>query len=459
MYVELPRGRRLTLLGLVCVIFFTACGGAYGLEPLIGAVGPGWAVLLIIITPLVWSLPIALMASELSGSMPQEGGYYVWVRTGLGEFWGVQEGWWTICYTAADMAIYPVLFVSYLAYFFPTLAIGEGGASSWGTFFSRWLIAVLMVATGLIINWRGARAVGRSSISSTALVLLPFIVLTGIGLFKGGSVSTALSAMASDLTNNRDKSLLALGLSIILWNYCGWDNVSTFAEEVDNPRRNYPRALVMGLLLTTAAYLLPVVAGIAVTIDRNVWSESAGWPVIGQIIGGKWLGLAIAVAALISAWSLFNSQLLYVSRLPYVMAVDGWLPKALSRVSSTTGVPPVALISTSLISALFAALPFGKLVVIDILLYTAALALEFLALIALRINKPEMHRPFRIPGGWLGLGLATFFPMACAVAVAATSFSDESVGYRQILIVALLIASGPLLYVIRRMTFRRSENC
>ena len=272
--IKLPCARRLNLIGLVCVIFFTACGGAYGLEPLVGSVGPGWAVLLILVTPIVWSLPIALMASELSSSLPQEGGFYVWVRTGLGEFWGVQEGWWTICYMAADMAIYPVLFVGYLAYFFPALAISELGAISWRVFFARWLIAALIVTSALIVNLRGARAVGRSSITNIALVLLPFIVLTGIGLFSRGSIHTALSAIGT--ANNRDKSLLALGLSIVLWNYCGWDDVSTFAEEVNNPSRNYPKALVTGLLLTTAAYLLPVVAGIAVTTDRNVWSDSAG---------------------------------------------------------------------------------------------------------------------------------------------------------------------------------------
>src|SRR4051794_18465569 len=98
-------GRRLGLPALVCVTFFTVSGGAYGLEPLVAAVGPRWAVVLILVTPLLWALPVALMVAELSSAMPEEGGYYVWVREGLGEFWGVQEGWWTLCYTAVDLAI------------------------------------------------------------------------------------------------------------------------------------------------------------------------------------------------------------------------------------------------------------------------------------------------------------------------------------------------------------------
>jgi len=80
---------------LVCLAFFTTCGGAYGLEPLVGAVGPGWAVVLIVVTPLVWSLRLALMVAELATLIPEEGGYYVWVRETLGPFWAVQEAWWT----------------------------------------------------------------------------------------------------------------------------------------------------------------------------------------------------------------------------------------------------------------------------------------------------------------------------------------------------------------------------
>jgi amino acid transporter len=85
--------RRIGLSALVCLIFFTVSGGAFGLEPLVASVGPGWAVVLVLVTPLLWGLPIALMVAELSAALPEEGGYYIWVREGLGDFWGVQEGW------------------------------------------------------------------------------------------------------------------------------------------------------------------------------------------------------------------------------------------------------------------------------------------------------------------------------------------------------------------------------
>lgn len=447
---KVPAARRLNLFALVCVIFFTVSGGAFGLEPLVGTVGAGLAVVLIVITPLLWSLPIALMVSELSSAMPEEGGYYVWVSRGLGDFWGVQEGWWTICYTSVDMAIYPVLFLNYLAFFVPALALDENGSSTWRVFFLRWAIAGALIVVALVVNWRGARAVGRNAIINVGVVLVPFALVALIGLTREGALSAAVAAMTSDLAGHKGTGLLGLGLATVLWNYCGWDNVSTFAGEVNNARRNYPRAIVATLPLTVAAYLLPVLAGIALTTDAAVWNEAAGWPVIAEMLGGRPLGLLLAGAALVSAWSLFNSQLLYVSRLPFAMARDGWLPRGLARVSPQTGVPTNALLLSCAVAAVFAALPFGKLVVIDILLYSAALALEFLALIALRRRAPEMARPFRVPGGAPVLALITLTPMCFVALVVLATFSDPEADLRQAVVVLFALVSGIALYFLRR---------
>jgi pimeloyl-ACP methyl ester carboxylesterase len=101
----------------VCVIYFTVSGGAFGLEPLVGAVGPGFATLLIVVTPVVWSLPMALMVAELATLLPEDGGYYIWVKESLGDFWAVQEAWWTMGYSSALVAMLSLLFVTYLDHF------------------------------------------------------------------------------------------------------------------------------------------------------------------------------------------------------------------------------------------------------------------------------------------------------------------------------------------------------
>lgn len=446
----LPSARKLNFLALVCVIFFTVSGGAFGIEPLVGKLGAAWAIILIIATPIFWSLPIALMVSELSSAMPEEGGYYIWVKRGLGNFWGVQEGWWTICYTAVDMAIYPVLFVNYLAFFFPQLALGENGSSDWQTFFLRWGIAASLILVALAVNWRGAKAVGYNATFNALLVLLPFVLLVVYGLGEENALSKSWEAMQMSFGNIPNAGLIAVGLSTVLWNYCAWDNVSTFAGEVNDAQKNYPRALMTTLPLTICAYLLPVFIGIGISADESIWNESAGFPVLAKMVGGEWLGILIAFAALISAWSLFNSQLLYVSRMPFVMAKDGWLPSFLAKTSESTGAPKNALLMSCFISLVFSALPFGKLVVIDILLYSAALLLEFIALLVLRKTEPEMKRPFKIKGGWLVLILLTISPTIFASIVLFATLSDPEADYRQILVVVIAMMSGIVLYFLRK---------
>jgi amino acid transporter len=437
-------------LGLTSVIFFTVSGGAYGLEPLVGSLNAGWAILLILLVPLLWCLPIASMVSELSSALPEEGGYYVWVRSGLGEYWGFQEGWWTLCYTAVDMAIYPVLFVDYLAYFYPSLSLSANAPTPKRVFLARWFVALMVIGVAFLLNWRGIRVVGKSLSLTMVLVLGPFALLTMLALRHTGALDAAFSATKAGLTHGPSSHLLALGLATVLWNYSGWDNVSTFAGEVKQARRSYPFALGAAQVVIVAAYALPVLAGVALTTSPAVWNESAGWPVIARLTGGPWFGLLIAAMALIAAWSMFNSQLLYISRLPYAMAQQGWLPSIFARVSRTAGVPVVALAAASVVAGLFAAFSFTQLVVLDILLYSVELFLEFLALIALRIRRPEMERPFRVPGGWPGLILITVLPMTFAGVVAVSSLRGNGQGLYQMAVIPAVIVSGAWIYFKRR---------
>ncbi len=443
---------RLGLTGLIWVMFFTVSGGAYGLEPLVGAVGPALSVLLLVLVPLLWALPIALMVAELVSRMPEEGGYYVWVRQGLGDFWGVQEGWWSLCYAMVDMAIYPVLFANYVAYFLPQPDHAAGAILTLSAPLATWCIALLVIGAALVVNMIGIRACGSSATLSGAVVLAPFLLMVLFWMLS--PAGSAHSAVTSNLTGSMNTGLLALSLSIALWNYCGWDNISTFAAEVQAPRRTYPRAILITLPLVGVSYLLPVLAGIAYTTDPLVWHESQGWPVIARAVGGQWLGAVVALAALFSSYSLFNSQLLYASRLGCVLARDGWLPKAFARTSGTSGVPVLMLVSLCIISACFALLPFGKLVVMDILLYSAALALQFAALIRLRAKAPLSSGSFRIPGGYISLALITFAPMALAALVAVIALAGTEADPRQALLALAVGASGALIYV-RGMKHRR----
>ena len=106
---------------LIAVIFFTVSGGPYGLEPLLTYAGQHAAILLLLLTPMLWDVPAIYTVLELNSMMPVTGGYYKWVKYALGTRWGFYEGWWTWLYTFVDLAIYPVLFVTYAGFFYPAL--------------------------------------------------------------------------------------------------------------------------------------------------------------------------------------------------------------------------------------------------------------------------------------------------------------------------------------------------
>jgi amino acid transporter len=89
---------------LVAATYFMVSGGPYGIEDILGGAGFGAAIVILLLLPLVWSLPTALMIGELAAAIPAEGGFYVWVRRAMGPFWGYQESWLSLTASIFDMA-------------------------------------------------------------------------------------------------------------------------------------------------------------------------------------------------------------------------------------------------------------------------------------------------------------------------------------------------------------------
>lgn len=439
---HLPSEKRIHLLALAAIIFFTTCGGAFGLEPLIGAVGPALSLVFILVTPLLWSLPTALMVAELTAMMPEEGGFYVWIRETFGSLWAVQQACWTMTISVIWLAMYPILFVGYLGFLIPEIAAPAHP-------FLRWGITGLMIASGLLLNLRGSHTVGGAAQIVTSIVLGTFVVMLITWLARLHNPRLIPGILHRDIRTPHPGALL-LGISFTVFNYSSWDSVSTYAGEVDQPQRNYPRAIIYALALTVLCYLIPVAAGITVTTDANIWSSDQGWPVIARLIGGTWLGTLMAGAGLASIWGLFNGQLLYVSRLPYALARDGWLPKIFAKTSTDTAPPRAALFAFCGITALFTAFSLGSLAIIQCVLYCAALTLDFLALFMLRIRRPHAERSFSVPGGWLGIAYVCVSPFIFALFVLYAGLRDWRAYPGQLLVIPLVTAAGLCLYYSRR---------
>jgi len=432
---------KMRLLPLVAATYFMVAGGPYGLEDILGGAGYARALLLLLLVPLFWSLPTALMVGELASAIPEEGGYYVWVRRALGSFWGFQEAWLSLAASVFDMAIYPTTFTLYLGRVFPNLTAGHRGLAL--------KVAIVFIAT--LWNLRGATSVGRGSVRLMAISLSPFVLLILIALWRvlhGGSHFESVA-----FSPTRD---LGTALSVTLWNYMGWDNASTIAQEVHNPQRNYPRAMFVSALAVMLVYMLPLFAVWAFGIPSARFSTGA-WADAAGLIGGSWLAFAVVLAGSIDGLGTFSALTLTLTRLPFALAEDGFLPSVLRRVNSR-GVPWVSVIACAVCWALALNLSFERLISIDLVLYGAGLLLEFAALAVLRIRQPSLARPFRIPGG-TPAAIAVGLGPAALIAFALYAARAERVGPLPALLFAALIAAlGPLAWLLARLTRRRARN-
>ena len=423
--------RGLGTLSLVFILYFTTSGGAYTTETLIHEVGPGLGLLILLVVPLVWSIPEVLIVGELASMLPEEGGYYRWVDRAFGRFWAFQNGWLTWMYSLVDMAIYPVLFNQYLRYFFPSMNPRV-----------EWVVALAVIWGATAINLRGSVRVGRTSVIAGSFIMLGFLALSI------ASLSHATHAPWRPFASEQGHGIggLAVGISIALWNYIGWDNASTVQGEVNDASRSYPRALALALPLVTLGYFVPLLSTLAAS-DWTTWTDG-GWPAIAAAAAGRaghWIGIWVALGGMVSALALFNALLLSYSRIPFVMATDSLLPASLAK-TDQRGTPRNAVLVSAVCYSLFVLVPFGRLVVADVLLYSLALFLEFGALVRLRKLEPALRGAFRIPLERRWVALLAAIPMVVLAGVVIISFHDGEYGLPAVIGAGVAIVLGPVMY-------------
>jgi len=413
---------------LVAVIFFTVSGGPYGLEPLVSYAGQHSTLIILLITPLLWDIPAIFTVLELNSMMPITGGYYKWVKHTLGTRWGFFEGWWTWLYTFIDLAIYPGLFVVYASFFFPWLMD------------YRIPICLVFIWLSALLNILGIVPVGKTSLILGAAVVTPFIILFVLAFYHH-SVTT----IPTQTLKGVPFSSLGMALYTVMWNCLGWDNVTTYAEEVERPVKSYLYSTFTAFGLVIVLYFLIILVSQQTGIDTGKLQEHA-FPAVGEAIGGRWLGQLIAIAGMASTFGIYAAVLLSVSRVPKVMADDDLLPHFLNKQHKKFLSPYVSIITCSLVVSLMVLWPFADLLIIDVTVYGAGLSLEYISLIKLRKVAPNAPRPFKIPLSTTGLYLMLLLPFAVYfVALAGAFSSTEQAVWAAVFAIAVL-ASAELVW-------------
>ncbi|PYU11051.1 MAG: amino acid transporter [Acidobacteria bacterium] len=412
-------------------------GGTYGTEEIIHGAGYGRGILILLLLPVLWSLPTAFMIGELSSALPAEGGYYAWVRRGMGNFWGFQEAWLSLVASIFDMAIYPTLFVFYLKQMSPWFGSGNHGIYA----------GLFVVVTCAVLNLAGIRVVGMTSLWLFFLLSAPFALVVILSPLQMGTLAAPNAAPATT-----GLGLLG-GVLVAMWNYMGWDNASTIAQEVEKPQKTYPRAMIATVILVALSYVLPFAAVYLTGAPSSLFGEDGSWATVagalgGRIAGFEWLRFLIVLGGMMSAFGMFNALVMSYSRLPLAMAHDGMLPKLFGKTSKRTNVPWLAILVCAACWALCLGLGFKRLVTLDIMLYGASLMLEFITLVVLRIKEPNLKRGFRVPGGITGAVLTGVFPLLLLLLAVVESDHETVLGMNGLLFGAFIIIAGFAIYFV-----------
>lgn len=390
---------KLTVLPLIALIFYEVSGGPFGVEDSVKAGGgPLLSLLGFLIFPLIWSIPEALITAELATSFPENGGYVIWISSAFGPFWGFQEGFWKWLSGVLDNALYPVLFLDYLKHSLPIFNL----------LIAR--IPALLGITGALtyLNYRGLHIVGFSAVSLLVFSLCPFVVM--------GILSIPHIKPRRWLVVDFKKVDWRGYFNSMFWNLNYWDKASTLAGEVENPSKTFPKALLGAVVLVVSSYLIPLLAGTGgLTSPSSEWNDGY-FAEVGMLIGGFWLKWWIQAASAMSNLGLFEAEMSGDAFQLLGMSEMGMLP-AIFASRSKYGTPTLSILCSATGIIFLSWMSFQEIREFLNFLYAIGMLLEFAAFIKLRIKKPDLHRPYKVPLQTFGVTMLCLLPAVLLVLV------------------------------------------
>ncbi len=351
----------------------------------------------------------ALSFAELGAAIPEAGGEYAYLRRGFGPVWGFLFGWMlSIVGRPASAASIAAGLLRFGGFLLPAVA---APIFTWHTslpwigrpydFVFTWAqpLAVVAIVLMTFINYLGVRLGGQVQVVLTFLKIVGVLAVVVFGFaVSRGSGTHFQPLMPAPLGLSTFGGFLA-ALAAALWAYDGWEDLNLVGSEVQNPHRNFPRALVGGVLCVGLIYILfsavcfYVLPFGAVTASAHVASD------VVESFGGRSAAQWITVAMIISALGSLNSSILSGARVPYAMARDGIFFRVADGIHPKFRTPGRALIFQGVLTSLMALTgTFEELTSLFIFAAWIFYALATVALLRLRRTEPDMPRPYRTWG-------------------------------------------------------------
>ena len=386
----------------VSAMFVIYCGGPYGIEEVVAQSGPTFAIFGLLFMAVFWGIPGVLQNSELISAIPMEGGVYQWYKKSWGDYWGFQLGWLEWLTWMFDAALYPTLLAEYFVIFiWPEAPVSV----SWG-------LTLSMIWLTVIVNLRGVELVGPLFNVLTWLQIIPVILFVyyGVGLIDLDVYTSLHLPPQTDLT-----TAVVFALIFGVWNFSGYSGLASAADEIDDIESNYPKALIVTLMLSVVVYVIPLMIGIAVNPNWNLWSE-AQLNLVALALGGTAFAWWFNLAAQTSNFGLINGEMLLMSHLLKAISDDGHLPNFISKTNSKYDTPVGALVTQGLVlSIMTMSMNFVDLLVVGTWISIPLYIIGFFVFISLRYTHPELPRPFKVSGGiifpWITVIVPTFIAL------------------------------------------------
>lgn len=378
-------------------------GGPYGEEPAVKAAGPLFAILGFLIFPFIWSIPEALITAELSTVYPGNGGFVLWAERAFGPFWGSLMGTWKFFSGVINIAAFPALCIDYINKIWPIFSSG----------LPRYMAILVSTVVLSFLNYTGLTIVGYTAVALGLISLAPFILMSLIAIPKIHPhrwISLGQKGVKKDWN---------LFFNTLFWNLNFWDNVSTMAGEVEQPKKIFPLALGWAVILTCVSYIIPLVAVTgAVLVDQENWD--AGFMAdAAQMISGKWLKYWIEIGAVLSGIGLYEAQLSSSAYQLLGMADTAIVPKFFARRAKWFNTPWIGLLVSAAISLAVSYMDYTDIISSANFLYSLGMLLEFLSFLWLRRKYPKKKRPYRVPFRMPGLVVMCLIPSVFLVYIMA----------------------------------------
>jgi basic amino acid/polyamine antiporter, APA family len=387
-------------------------------------------VLLAWLTGGLLSLFGALALAELGAAFPDAGGLYVYLRHAYGRPVGFLYGWGLLTLIqTGSLATLAVAFRIYMGHFVQLTLLQQKITG----------IVFILILTG--VNCLGVRS-GKGVQNLFAILKFGGLTLMIGILFLRGHFRLLESGLWPQPPVHLHAPQFGIALIAILWAYEGWHMVSFAAAEFKNVQRDLPRGLIYGTLIVLVTYVLANFAYYCVLTPAQIQqTERVAATAVGSVSGGT-AALLISMLILVSIVGASNGVILTGPRVYYAMAKEGLFFPVFGKVSSRFHIPVFSILIQGVWASCLTLLgTFQELFTYVIFTAWIFYGLAGLAVIVLRIRRPEIHRPFRVPGyPWL--------PALFALAALGMTLNAVLTSPRHALIGIGLILTGLPVYVV-----------